>query len=394
MQSLWIAYYDGEAMPGAPGSGEPKLVLEVLARGLRYGRNGLLLTAESGDVTAWFSGERSGQLQPAAPFAVGMLSGATRKAVHSLGHILSTATSGLWHPGLRPFLCGIHVGGGFRLYAIAEETATEVSALRYAELPAVFEATAPGFLQAVAAAAPQLQARLPQLNTGRCYAQWRQDFEMERKYTYRTIPDIWPLAVELYRHLAEARYAGFFPEPHMGFQVFDYDNYIFDVVGPPAEAGYISFIPQVDGRVTVKRKWFRENAEIRRESLWPNQSIASDTYFQAAQHRVAGDVVELPPFRRKRFDINYESLETGNIYGVYFDICRTMSTDVDHCFGQVEVEYCRSRTLLPLEDIMPEYERLCASTKSFLDRHGVACKQDLYSKLDFSRAAYDLAVAS
>ena len=217
--------------------------------------------------------------------------------------------------------------------------------------------------------------------------------ELERKYTFHAIPDTWALVTDLHRELYDGEVEGFFPEPHMGFQVFDYENHIFDVTGPPEEAGYISFIPQVDGPVTVKRKWFRENAELRRESLWPNEAIPVDSFLETARQRVAGNVEKLPAFRRKRFDVNYESLETGHIFGVYFDICATFDDVSEHRFGQVEVEYCRSRTCFPLLDVTPEFEALCSRVEVFLKAHGVKFQHDLYSKLDFAREARGLAAA-
>lgn len=104
-----------------------------------------------------------------------------------------------------------------------------------------------------------------------------------------------------------------------------------------------------------------------------------------ARSRVNADILPLPVFRRKRFDVNFESLKTGHVYGVYFDICRTVDSPAEHSFGQVEVEYCRSRTAFLLDDIFEEFNFLAKYVERLLSEKKVAYKEDLFSKLDFSR---------
>jgi hypothetical protein len=54
----------------------------------------------------------------------------------------------------------------------------------------------------------------------------------------------------------------------------------------------------------------------------------------------------MPTFRRIRYDINVESLATGNYIGIFFDRCHlTDRPGVVMC--QCEIEYCRTRSLLP-----------------------------------------------
>ncbi|XBS69135.1 hypothetical protein ABK905_22105 [Acerihabitans sp. KWT182] len=101
-----------------------------------------------------------------------------------------------------------------------------------------------------------------------------------------------------------------------------------------------------------------------------------------------GEIKRLAPFRRKRFDVNFESLETGNIYGVYFDICRSLDEPSRFAFSQCEVEYCRSRTLFDYSNVMEEFELVCAYVKHFLEQQGMLFEQNLYSKLDFARETH------
>ncbi|VTU34528.1 hypothetical protein H6CHR_04224 [Variovorax sp. PBL-H6] len=236
---------------------------------------------------------------------------------------------------------------------------------------------------------PRLAQAWPLLNDDCWFSKWRSDIEMERKFTFEGIPDTWQLINQLYDEVLDRKLAGYVPELDRDFQVFDYESHIFEVSGDPDEAGYISFIPQADGRMTLKRKWFIENAEIRRETVAGNLNIELGQAPAHVRTMTTAKVRRLPAFRRKRFDVNFESLRTGNVYGVYFDICRT--TSPRHAFAQCEVEYCRTRTFHPLRDVMEEFEHIADYVKRFLERKQIAFRHDTFSKLDFVREAQALA---
>ncbi|WP_146189249.1 hypothetical protein [Pseudomonas protegens] len=218
------------------------------------------------------------------------------------------------------------------------------------------------------------------------YGRWRPDLEVERKFTFDGIPDTWKLINKLYENIIGGDLPGFVPEFNLDFQVYDYEAKIFEVLEPEDQAGYIAFIPQSNGKVCVKQKWFKENAEVRKETLRFNESITSQDEEEYANQLCGGKVKRLPAYRRTRFDVNFESLETGNVYGIFFDICRSVDAPETLAFSQCEVEYCRSRTWGPLQNIFEEYEVACAYAERFLTEQGVNYVQDLYSKLDFVRS--------
>lgn len=245
------------------------------------------------------------------------------------------------------------------------------------------------FVTALGNGFAKLTQAWPLFNDDCWYSKWLPEMEIERKFTFSGIPDTWRLNNLLYQEVLDGRIEGFVPELDREFQVFDYESHIFDVLGANAERGYISFIPQADGLMTVKRKWFLENAEVRRETVTPNLALSFEQIEAHVASMTAAPVKRLPAFRRKRFDVNFESLETGNIYGVYFDICRTL--DQTHAFSQCEVEYCRTRTFRPLHQVMEEFETVANYTHEFLLRHQVPFEHDTFSKLDFVRQADQLA---
>ncbi len=390
-----VACFDEESFGLDAGTMHGAVFLETKAKALRFGRNGLLVGPDSLAVHAVYTAE--GAFEPEQPIAFepGDVFSGQREGRKRMDAALSALAPSVWHIGMRPLIYMVVHEDRVDFYREAETADTEVLALRFASAGATGLQISHRSVSALLFDQSEaMVSRGPLFSTRWNYSQWRSDLEFERKYTYHPLPDIWKLAVGLHRELRSGDYAGFFPEPHWGFQVFDYENHIFDVTEPPEEAGYISFIPQIDGLVTVKRKWFRENSEIRRESLWPHQALPVAGFLEAARDRVKGRVRTLPPFRRKRFDVNYESLETGHIYGVYFDICTTIDAGPVHRFGQAEVEYCRSRTLFPLTDVRPEFEALALHIEEYLAANGVEFERNLFSKLDFAREAAALRKAA
>ncbi|KAG8148788.1 hypothetical protein [Burkholderia catarinensis] len=221
------------------------------------------------------------------------------------------------------------------------------------------------------------------------YTRWHPEMELERKFTSRRIPNMWRLATAFHAAVADGRVDGLVLEIDRDFQTMDYESHIFEVGGDPAESGYISFIPQADGLMAVKRKWFVENAELRREDFVTNQAIPFASIGDHARAMTPATVRRLQPFRRTRIDVNLESLETGNGFGVYFDVC--LSLDGRAGFGQIEVEYCRSRTFKPLHDIERDFEHISGVVEQFLAQHAPGFRHNLYSKLDFSRELSALA---
>jgi hypothetical protein len=202
---------------------------------------------------------------------------------------------------------------------------------------------------------------------------------VERKFTFESPQNIWKHAYDLYDRIASNELIRFIPEFEDEFQVWDYESLLFQLSENKRSKGYIAFIPQSDGKVTVKIKYFEADAETRREVLESNQKIHARTYESYAKRRTGLQPKYLCTFRRTRFDINIESIETGNIFSVLFDICRSLDSPIQP-LSQCEVEYVRSRSLRSGRYIS-EFERLCAFVSHFLAERGVITKQDKRSKL-------------
>jgi hypothetical protein len=321
------------------------------------------------------------------------------RAAASSGGAIRFGTNGLFIEGsgrdpvpddAPPLAVAVVGAPGTRLYHLVHQTVRGCLYVCYFTAPDLVGGTDLETMRRwLAEAKPRWQAVRPLLSDDCAYSKWRADIEMERKFTFTGIPDTWRLIRALHREICDGALPGFVPELDRDFQVFDYESHIYAVRGEPEEQGYISFIPQADGRMTIKRKWFQRNAEIRRESLYPDQALDVSQIPARVTELVRAPVQRLPSFRRKRFDVNFESLATGNVYGIYFDICRTVERP-EHGFSQCEVEYCRTRSFEPLSRVTEEFERVAGFTSDFLVRARQPFAQDLYSKLDFALEASEL----
>jgi hypothetical protein len=226
------------------------------------------------------------------------------------------------------------------------------------------------------------------LNNHQCY--YRKLFpgyELEHKYTLAGPVDAWALTADVYQRLRFGKLPEFIMEYRDEFQAWDYMNYLFEIPAPPVEQGYVSFIPTTDGRYTIKRKWYTHDAFRRREEMRKGVVIeGSLADYVADTLKLA--TVQLPAFRRVRYDVNFESVRTGHVYGIFFD----QSTIVDspeHRLYQCELEYLRTRAVVPVSevDVLDELELIAQWLEGFLREQGFDAERGVYSKLSFLRDA-------
>lgn len=373
----------------------PIAVLHARSDSLQHGDNGLFVSGEPMKVHAiQLAGVAKTEVESFdydfryfSPAQRRVSSAATAKLQAVLDSLQPQATPTAL--ALVPMVMAINGPEQLALYRYVQQAEPGAIYLQYHRAPSRPYSGWADLVSLLRAGQPRLVRAWPLLNDDCWFSKWCPDIEMERKFTFEDVPDIWQLINQLYDEILGRKLAGYVPELDRDFQVFDYESHIFEISGDPDEAGYISFIPQADGRMTLKRKWFVENSEIRRETVTGNLNIELAQAPSHVKTMTPAKVRQLPVFRRKRFDVNFESLRTGNIYGVYFDICRTSLPR--HAFAQCEVEYCRTRTLQPLRDVVEEFEQVADYVKRFLELKQVAFRHDMFSKLDFVREAHALA---
>ncbi len=212
--------------------------------------------------------------------------------------------------------------------------------------------------------------------------------ELEFKYTLDPAPDIWALTVELNRRIHAGDLAGFIPEYRDEFQAWDYANHLFDVTGPEAERGYVSFIPTTDGKNLMKRKWYAEDSFSRREEHTYGLMIEPEKFGHYIRTELGVEVRPMPPFRRVRYDVNFESVRTGHVYGIFFDHCSLYGAP-DVVLSQCELEYLRTRSPLEPDEAaaLTEIEELAQWLEGYLTEQGLPAERSFYSKRTFLKDA-------
>jgi len=371
---LWLTVPEDHAAP-SPSSALPEVVLEgTLRPETQRGDNTLLLAP--GDFLVARVWARDGAVSdgPGFSFSTDVL---TDGGVRGWG-VLSERLGRSVLPGqLHPFIAVRRTDGEAIVHHLMDTGPRGSLYVRYGS--GSRDADAATLLEACA---PVLRVARNSFNDGCWYSKYRADVEIETKFTFPRPVDTWRLNYRLYRQIVDGKLVGFIPEFNDEFQVWDFENHMFEVRSPAEQRGYITFIPQSNGRMTVKQKLFAADQEVRVERLTANVELTLEEIDEHARALCGGEVRRLPAYRRKRFDVNLESLATGNVYGIFFDLCRPLG-DEENALFQCEVEYLRSRTMRPLERVLDEYREVVAFTEEFLHGEGLQFERGFFSKLSY-----------
>jgi hypothetical protein len=211
--------------------------------------------------------------------------------------------------------------------------------------------------------------------------------EIEYKYTLDPTVNIWAAATALHRQVETDPPPGYVPEYRDSFQMWDYHNHLFETFGGSHQLGYVSFVPTSDGTYIIKRKTFPSDSHNRGEHHTHGVTINS-TLADHLSDALGLTGRPLPPFRRVRYDVNLESLSSGHLYAFLLDRV-TLLANPDIALIQCELEYRRSRTVLPphQEAVLTELNQLGAWLEQFLARESINTSRGHYSKLSFLRDA-------
>lgn len=189
--------------------------------------------------------------------------------------------------------------------------------------------------------------------------------------------------IEFYEDVESNEIPFYIPEFGDEFQAWDYENYLFEINTPQEEAGYISFIPLTQGGYIIKRKWFIEDSVQRKETLY-NETMKIDNFEEFIKNRFGVTGKKLPSFQRIRYDVNFESLITGHVFGVYFDYSY-LHSDKTKVLCQCELEYIRTRSIKEIDEneMLEQFNDLANYMDSFFAKRDIKTNRGVYSKLSF-----------
>ena len=220
------------------------------------------------------------------------------------------------------------------------------------------------------------------------------DVELEHKYTLTSQPDVHRLALETIRWAAEGGLAGWVVEFREEIQSWDFLNHVYAIEQPAADAGYVSFIPTTDGRHTVKRKLFTVDTDERPELR--SRGVEVDVDFETHIRQTMGlEPTWHASFRRIRYDVSVESIDTGNVFGIAYDRCTIIDDEGKPVPGldelvQCEIEYIYSQSLAPIgfDSVRDDLAQLRVLVGDWFAERSITNYQTHESKLTFLRNQY------
>jgi hypothetical protein len=215
------------------------------------------------------------------------------------------------------------------------------------------------------------------------WEKFHQGVEIELKLSLLDEVGIWGLSSALVGAVQRGELTGFVPDVGNELQRWERDQRSFEVLHPPADAGYLAV-------VNSRNATFVRHKRFTRDSLRRGESFAEFEWTEDAPELIRRrfpeyHVRELPSFSRSRFDVNLESVRTGHFFGIEID--EVVTSEPKRILRQVELEYHRSRLHEGLDgsSIEAELMRLAELVESFLSQRSVRFERSHYSKLSFLR---------
>jgi len=231
------------------------------------------------------------------------------------------------------------------------------------------------------------------LNNFECYyikgmpdTELEQKFNITGEYDYHVLNRLW------YEALSDRCVEGFVPQLGDEIQHWAYDNDFCRIKpNPELMAGYVSIMHWSrvrksswdDPVVTYKKKLYREDALERWERNYAGQYIHG-TPEESMTSFFKLPLASLPAWRRTRYDMACEAVETGNIFMINFEDSRVRN-DYSQCgrLQQCEIEYLKTRGQPKEHLIYSDLEKLSRKVEAFMHSIGLVCERTNYSKLTF-----------
>jgi len=242
-------------------------------------------------------------------------------------------------------------------------------------------------LEEIATAYHNYQTNINPLNSHDAYfKKYSAENEIEHKLNLPITSNIWQLGCYFHEQVLSGAFPKFMPQFLDNFDKWEFNNFLYEVTSPEEFRGYISFIECPDNKYFLKQKLFSKDQLSRIEKRTYNVTIKSDFELYLANQFPNYKFSKLSPFRRKRYDANIESLDTGNLYSIMFDRCVLMDRP-EIQLVQCEIEYLKTRSAQPTRKVLSELELVYKYVRGELAKLGIPAKPTFYSKLSFLKDA-------
>lgn len=214
------------------------------------------------------------------------------------------------------------------------------------------------------------------------------DTEYEHKITLDSTVDIYTLARDIRNHVGHGPLNVYRWEYRDDWQTWWYGNHLFEIPASAGNgAGYVSFIPTLNGGYILKRKIFARDGFKRIElKSRCDQPLPTIGHKLAHLRETMGlQATYLGRFDRIRFDITLEHIDTGNIHSIMIDRCEIAHQP--EVLQQLEIEYLRSRgdARNCEAEIIAELDQLKTWTLQHLSQADITFSESHLSKYTFLR---------
>ncbi|MFI5528229.1 hypothetical protein ACIA8O_06665 [Kitasatospora sp. NPDC051853] len=217
--------------------------------------------------------------------------------------------------------------------------------------------------------------------------QYEQGTEIEHKVTLRDEVSIWDVALHLWRAVEAGEFPGYVTDPGYELTRWQYDQHNWDVTGPEGQGGHLSLQLTPYGTYTLKRKVFQQDT-LRREQIIVRGVEIPDGDLEGHLRRAYPEleIRPLPALTRARFDLNVQSLVTGNYFGIETDEV-TVHGLPGTVLRQVETEYLHTRRHEGMDqaDVDADMAELAVLIERHLAGRGIKAEAGHLSKLAFLR---------
>ncbi|AUY53130.1 hypothetical protein [Streptomyces sp. CB01881] len=220
---------------------------------------------------------------------------------------------------------------------------------------------------------------------GNAYTSYEKGIEIEQKVNVYDEVSIWSLTQSLWSAVENGEFNGFITDPGYELTRWHFIQHNFEVTAPASEVGHIAFQETPSGTYQLKLKRFAEDALRREEIVYKGIDIPGAD-FSGYLRREYPDIEfrRLPSLTRTRFDINVQSVITGNYFGIETDEVLVLDPRGPK-LRQVEMEYLETRWHEGMDPstIDDDMNRLTELVEEHLAKRGIAAERTFYSKLSF-----------
>jgi hypothetical protein len=231
------------------------------------------------------------------------------------------------------------------------------------------------------------------LNNFECfYIKGMPDTELEQKFNIVGEYDYHLLNRQWYAALADRRIPGFAPQLGDEIEHWAYDNDFCRIMPNIQQvAGYVSIMYWSRKRklawnepvVTFKKKLYKEDALERWERNYAEQLVLATPEETMAQF-FGLPLQRLPSWRRTRYDMACEAIDSGNIFMINFEDSRVRDDRTQAGrLQQCEIEYLKTRGTPDETKIYHDLNALSEQVEQFMRSIGLVSERTNYSKLTF-----------